>query len=70
MQREISDLWISRSDDFSASLGKKKSEFRDQIERNVYISKQSSEEEARKVEGTNDSEVRVSFPMILFSQTK
>lgn len=64
MQREISDLWISRSDDFSASLGKKKSEFRDQIERNVYISKQSSEEEARKVEGTNDSEVRVSFPII------
>ena len=63
MQREISDLWISRSDDFSASLGKKKSEFRDQTERNVYISRQPSEEDIKKVQGTNDSQARVSFPI-------
>ncbi len=62
-QKEIRDLWVSRSDEFSASLGKKKSEYRDQTERNVYISRQPSEEGAKQVEGTNDNEVRVSFPI-------
>ena len=64
MQKEISDLWISRSDEFSEEIGKKRSEYRDQIERNVYISKRPSEEPIKRIEGTNDSQVRVSFPII------
>lgn len=63
-QREINDLWISRSDEFSAELGRKKSDFRDQVERNVYISRQPSEETMKRIEGTNDHEVRVSFPIV------
>ena len=64
MQKEINDLWISRSDEFSAEIGKKRSDYRDQIERNVYISKRPSEEPIKRIEGTNDSQVRVSFPII------
>ena len=64
MQKEISDLWISRSDEFSEEIGKKRSEYRDQIERNVYISKRPSEEPIKRIEGTNDSQVRVSFPIV------
>ena len=64
VQREINDLWISRSDEFSAEIGKSRSEYRDQTERNVYISRQPSEEKMRRIEGTNDHEVRVSFPII------
>ena len=64
VQKEIADLWISRSDEFSAELGRKRSEYRDQIERNVYISRQPSEEKMRRIEGTNDHEVRVSFPIV------
>ncbi len=64
VQREINDLWISRSDEFSAELGRKRSEYRDQIERNVFISRQPSEEKMRRIEGTNDHEVRVSFPIV------
>lgn len=64
VQREIADLWISRSDEFSDELGRKRSEYRDQIERNVYISRQPSEEKMRRIEGTNDHEVRVSFPIV------
>ncbi len=68
VQREIADLWISRSDEFSAELGRKRSEYRDQIERNVYISRQPSEEKMRRIEGTNDHEVRVSFPIVADSK--
>ncbi len=64
MQREISDLWISRSDEFSDEIGRKRSSYRDQIERNVYISKRPSEESMKQIEGTNDHEARVSFPIV------
>lgn len=64
MQREISDLWISRSDEFSDEIGRKRSSYRDQIERNVYISKRPSEESMKQIEGTNDHETRVSFPIV------
>lgn len=64
MQREISDLWISRSDEFSDEIGRKRSSYRDQIERNVYISKRPSEESIKQIEGTNDHEARVSFPIV------
>lgn len=64
MQREISDLWISRSDEFSDEIGRKRSSYRDQIERNVYISKRPSEESMKRIEGTNDHEARVSFPIV------
>lgn len=63
-QKAINDLWISRSNEFSAEIGKNRSEYRDQVERNVYISRQSSEEKAKRIEGTNNSEVRVSFPIV------
>lgn len=68
VQKEIDDLWISRSDDFSAEIGKSRSNYRDQAERNVYISKQNSEEPMRRIEGTNDHRVRVSFPIIANEQ--
>ena len=63
VQKEINDLWISRSDEFSDEIGRKRSSYRDQIERNVYISKRPSEESMKRIEGTNDHEARVSFPI-------
>lgn len=67
-QKEINDLWISRSDEFSDEIGRKRSSYRDQIERNVYISKRPSEESMKRIEGTNDHEARVSFP--IFAEQK
>lgn len=64
VQREINDLWISRSDEFSDEIGRKRSSYRDQIERNVYISKRPSEESMKRIEGTNNHEARVSFPIV------
>lgn len=68
VQKEINDLWISRSDEFSDEIGRKRSSYRDQIERNVYISKRPSEESMKRIEGTNDHEARVSFP--IFAEQK
>lgn len=68
VQKEINDLWISRSDEFSDEIGRKRSSYRDQIERNVYISKRPSEELMKRIEGTNDHEARVSFP--IFAEQK
>lgn len=64
-QPKVKDLWISRSDEFSAAIGRPKSTLRDQIERNVYISKNPSEVSLNKIEGsTNDHEARISIPII------
>ena len=68
VQKEINDLWISRSDEFSDEIGRKRSSYRDQIERNVYISKRPSEESMKRIEGTNNHEARVSFP--IFAEQK
>ena len=68
VQKEINDVWISRSDEFSDEIGRKRSSYRDQIERNVYISKRPSEESMKRIEGTNDHEARVSFP--IFAEQK
>lgn len=68
VQKEINDLWISRSDEFSDEIGRKRSSYRDQIERNVYISKRPSEESMKRIEGTNDHEARVSFS--IFAEQK
>lgn len=64
-QPKVKDLWISRSDEFSAAIGRPKSTLRDQIERNVYISKNPSEVSLNKIESsTNDHEARISIPII------
>lgn len=64
-QSKVKDLWISRSDDFSAAIGKPKSTLRDQIERNVYISKNPSEISIKKIDGNaNDHEARISVPIV------
>ena len=68
VQKEINDLWISLSDEFSDEIGRKRSSYRDQIERNVYISKRPSEESMKRIEGTNNHEARVSFP--IFAEQK
>lgn len=64
-QPKVKDLWISRSDEFSAAIGRPKSTLRDQIERNVYISKNPSEVSLSEIKGsTNDHEARISIPII------
>lgn len=64
-QPKVKDLWISRSDEFSAAIGRPKSTLRDQVERNVYISKNPSEVSLTKIESsTNDHEARISIPII------
>lgn len=64
-QPKVKDLWISRSDEFSVAIGRPKSTLRDQIERNVYISKNPSEVSLNKIESsTNDHEARISIPII------
>lgn len=62
-QKNIKDLWISRSDDFSAAINKPKSTLRDQVERNVYTSK-SNEISLKKINDSNNHSARISVPII------
>lgn len=66
-QVAIQDLWISRSDAFSSAIGKPNSTLRDQIERNVYITRSPSESMSR-IDGTNDHQARISKPIIADSK--
>lgn len=63
-QKQVKDLWISRSDEFSAIINKPKSSLRDQVERNVYIAKNPSEISMSKIDNTNNYKARISIPII------
>lgn len=62
-QKKIKELWISRSDAFSVAINKPRSTLRDQVERNVYNSK-NAETSMTKIEGTNNHTARISIPVI------
>lgn len=62
-QKELKDLWISRSDILSEDLNKSKSTLRDALERKVYVTK-TQERDINKIEGSNDHTARISIPII------
>ena len=62
-QPNLKDLWLSRSDELSQELSKPTTAIRDELERKVYLTK-NTESSLTKIGSTNDQNARISVPIL------